>query len=344
MTSRQTATKEPLAPAPEAVSHPDVVTEPTPKPPTHPFNLFAIPLGITGLGGAWQAARLTLQAPAWPAEVFYGISAAVWSILLVWYLAKSFRSRTKGHFNKELGHPGTGPSASFIPLVGILLSSHYIEYNKVFWSALCLFFIIALTLLGARLLVHWVTGGVTLEWVHPGYLLPVAAGPFIASIGFSTMGWPQAAVAAWGTGGFFWLMIGTVVTVRFMAGIEMPDDLKPVLAGYLAAPATACVAWIVIRPEGSGIIQLGLAGILLMMILMQVVLLPQYAGLPFSLTFWIFTFPVSTSANYGIRWLGTLGVTGSELISWALLGLATAFVLGIAIRTLVHGSPAKRRC
>lgn len=80
-----------------------------------------------------------------------------------------------------------------------------------------------------------------------------------------------------------------------------------------------------------------------MMILMQVVLIPQYASLPFSLTFWIFTFPVSTSANYGIRWLGTLGVAGSELISWALLGLATAFVLGIGIRTLVQGAPAKRR-
>jgi tellurite resistance protein len=134
-----------------------------------------------------------------------------------------------------------------------------------------------------------------------------------------------------------------VVTVRFMAGIEMPDELKPVLAAYVAAPATACVAWIVIRPDGSGIIQLGLTGILFMMVLMQVVLIPQYASLPFSLTFWIFTFPVSTSTNYGIRWLGTLGVPGSDLISWTLLSLATAFVLGIGIRTLVHGSSANRR-
>jgi len=348
LTSRQAPTIGRGATASEA-RLPDLVTEPPPplaepppKPRSHPFNLFAIPLGITGLGGAWQAARLTLHAPAWPAEVFYGISAGIWSILLIRYLAKSFRYGSKGHFDKELRHPGNGPSASFIPLVGILLSSHYIEYNKTFWSVLCLCFIIALTLLGARLLAHWVTGGVTLEWVHPGYLLPVAAGPFIASIGFSTMGWPQAAIAAWGTGAFFWLVMGTVVTVRFMAGIEMPDELKPVLAAYVAAPATACVAWIVIRPEGSGIIQTGLTGILLVMILMQAALIPQYASLPFSLTFWIFTFPVSTSANYGIRWLKTVDVAGSELISWALLGLATAFVLGTGIRTLIHGSPAKK--
>ena len=150
----------------------------------------------------------------------------------------------------------------------------------------------------------------------PGYLLPVAAGPFIASIGFSTMGWPQAAIAAWGTGAFFLADDRNGGDGALHGGIEMPDDLKPVLAGYLAAPATACVAWIVIRPEGSGIIQTGLTGILLMMILMQVVLIPQYASLPFSLTFWIFTFPVSTSANYGIRWLKTVDVAGSELISW----------------------------
>jgi tellurite resistance protein len=69
------------------------------------------------------------------------------------------------------------------------------------------------------------------------------------------------------------------------------------------------------------------------MILMQVMLLPEYHKLPFTQMFWVFTFPVATTANYSIRWLATTDLPGREIYAWTILGLATAFTLAIAART-----------
>ncbi|MET3144140.1 UNVERIFIED_ORG: tellurite resistance protein TehA-like permease [Arthrobacter sp. UYEF10] len=60
-----------------------------------------------------------------------------------------------------------------------------------------------------------------MQSIHPGYLLPVVRGFFVASIGFSTVHAHSAAMAAFGIGASFWLVIGTVVTVRLMTGGEL---------------------------------------------------------------------------------------------------------------------------
>ncbi|MDQ0864986.1 tellurite resistance protein TehA-like permease [Arthrobacter globiformis] len=87
--------------------------------------------------------------------------------------------------------------------------------------------IAALAIVAAQLLAHWVTGGVSMESIHPGYLLPVVPGSFVASIGFSSIHAHDAAMAAFGVGAFFWLVVGTVVTVRLMTGAEVPPAALP---------------------------------------------------------------------------------------------------------------------
>jgi tellurite resistance protein TehA-like permease len=106
----------------------------------------------------------------------------------------------------------------------------------------CIAFIAALTVVATQLLAHWVTGGVSMQSIHPGYFLPVVAGSFVASIGFSSVHVHDAALAAFGIGAFFWLVVGTVVTVRLMTAGPLPPSAKTGLSAYLAAPATASPA------------------------------------------------------------------------------------------------------
>jgi tellurite resistance protein TehA-like permease len=108
-------------------------------------------------------------------------------------------------------------------------------------------------------------------------------------------------MAAFGVGAFFWLVIGTVVTVRLMTGAEVPPAAKTGLTAYLAAPATANIAWMLSHPGPVGAVQLGLTGVLVIMALKQVMLLPEYRKLPFTPMFWVFTFPVGATTNYPIR-------------------------------------------
>lgn len=305
------------------------------------LSRFGIPLGLAGLGGSWSAARSSLGAPIWPEEILYGAASCVWLILTALYVFRGLRR--KGAFKADLRHEVAGPFASFIPLVGILLSSHYSQYLPPWGAWLCMGFSAALAIVAAQLLAHWVTGGVSMQSIHPGYLLPVSAGAFVASIGFSSIHAHDAAMAAFGIGAFFWLVMGTVVTVRLMSGGEVPAAAKIGLSAYLAAPATANIAWMVSHPGPVGAVQLGLTGVLLFMVLMQVMLVPEYRKLPFTQMFWVFTFPVGATANYAVRWLATTDLPGREIYAWTILGLATAFTLVIAARTVSAPIAPKQR-
>ena len=93
------------------------------EPGMHELSRFGVPLGLAGLGGAWSAARSSLGSPIWPEEILYGTATALWLVLTVTYVFRGLRR--KGTFRSDLKHEVAGPFASFIPLIGILLSSHY---------------------------------------------------------------------------------------------------------------------------------------------------------------------------------------------------------------------------
>lgn len=336
------ATAGPDAPSPGPPSPAD----PSPAAPSGmlPLSLFGVPLGLAGLGAGWSAARATLGAPAWPEEVLYGAASAIWLILTTVYLLRGLRR--KGAFRADLRHQIAGPFASFIPLVGILLSAHYSEYLPALGMWVCVAFIAALTVVATQLFAHWITGGVSMQAIHPGYFLPVVAGSFVASIGFSSIHAHDAALAAFGIGAFFWLVVGTVVTVRLMTAGALPPAAKTGLSAYLAAPATASVAWMVSHPGPMGALQLGLTGVLIIMLLMQLFLIGEYRKLPFSPLFWVFTFPVATTANYAVRWFAAANLPGRETYAWIALALATAFIMAIALRSgvaAIAGIAEKRR-
>ncbi|QCO99668.1 TDT family transporter [Arthrobacter sp. 24S4-2] len=253
---------------------------------------------------------------------------------------------TKGSLPGRSHAPVCRPFCVIHSARGILLSAHYSEYLPVLGTWVCIGFIAALTVVATQLLAHWLTGGVSMQSIHPGYFLPVVAGSFVASIGFSSVHAHDAALAAFGIGAFFWLVVGTVVTVRLMTAGELPPAARTGLSAYLAAPATASVAWLVSHPGPIGALQLGLTGVLIIMLLMQLLLIGEYRKLAFSPLFWVFTFPVATTANYAVRWFAASNFPGREIYSWTVLALATAFVLVIAGRSVaaaIAGKSEKRQ-
>ncbi|MEW2624661.1 hypothetical protein [Streptomyces sp. NPDC048106] len=138
-------------------------------------------------------------------------------------------------------------------------------------------------LLAAVLVAHWLEGSLERDELHTGYFLPVVAGSFITSIGFTSIGDHRAAVAAFGAGIYFWLTLG---------------------------------------------------GVMLLMVLVQLVYLPGYLHVPFSLQHWTFTFPLAVLGNDGVRWAGALRFSGWRPAAWVLLTVVTVLVGAIALRTL----------
>jgi tellurite resistance protein len=176
------------------------------------LNVLAAPLGTVGLAGAWQALRTSLHAPAWPGETLFAIGTTIWAAVTVAYLVSGFRR--SGGFTADRRDPIDAPYAGYIPAIGILASSHYVQYLHNDARGIVVVFVIALGILIAQLLAYWLLGNLPVASLHPGYFLPTVAGPFVASIGLGISGWRHAAEGAFGIGVFLWLIIGGLIFSR----------------------------------------------------------------------------------------------------------------------------------
>jgi tellurite resistance protein len=297
-----------------------------------PLTLFGMPLGMAGLGGAWSAAATAIHAPTWPAEIFYGASDALWLAFVIGYLRGGIR--TRGAFGDDLRHPFSGPFASVIPLVAVLLSAHYTAYSFTIFAWTCGAAIVALAVVVAQLIAHWLSGAVDLHAIHPGYYIPAVAGPFIASIGLSVLGQPSLAIAAIGAGLFFWVAMTAIVTVRMLIGERLPDAVRPAMTAFVAGTSTANLAWIVAHPGRVDQAQELMTGVLVLMLLVQGALIGEYRTLTFTGGWWIFTFPLASTTNYAVRWFSAVRPPGWETYAWVALGCTTLFILFVAVRTI----------
>ncbi|MFI6096023.1 hypothetical protein ACIA8G_10745 [Lentzea sp. NPDC051213] len=298
-----------------------------------PISLFSIPLGLAGLGGAWTAAARLLGAPPWPAEIAFGASTLVFAAFTLTYLAGTVRPGTGG-FRLDLRHPLLGPLTAYLPVIAILLIAHYAPVLGglapwLIWTAVA-----GLALNAAALFAHWLKHPLDQNAMHPGYFLPVTAGAFIGAIGFVSVGEHRAAVAVFGIGIFFWLLLGAVITSRLFFGTELPLPFKPVLSILLSPPGTASVAWFAITGGAVDDLQAALGGVTLFMLLVQLFFVRDYLKLPFSTQYWVFTFPIAVLGNIGVRWAAGLRFPGWEVAGWSALTISSVLILAIIVASL----------
>ncbi len=305
------------------------------------LNQLAVPLGLAGLAGVWQALRTTVHAPAWPAEVLFAVSGALWLALTAAYLLGGLRRR--GSFAEDRRHPVYGPYAGYVPAIGILVAGHYGQYLHDTARVVVAVLVVALGILIAQLVAYWLLGNLPSQAIHPGYFLPTVAGPFVAAIGLGFSGWRDAAEAAFGVGVFFWFVIGSLIFSRLFTGAPLPDPVKPSLAVLVSGPATGGIAWFIISGGQLNTVEYILLGITFMMLAVQLLLVGEYRRLTFSPNFWAFTFPATASTTLIVRWLAAARFPGWQAWCWSIAGLATAFVISIAAATVTGQAHQVRR-
>lgn len=298
-----------------------------------PVALFSIPLGLAGLGGAWAAASQLLGASEIPSDVAYAASTVVYVAFTAVYVVGTVRHEGGG-FHLHLRHPLFGPLTAYLPVIAILLVAHYAPDLGDTARWLCYAAVAALTVNAAALLAHWLRAPLVQDALHPGYFLPVVAGPFIAGIGLASVDSRMAAVAAFGVGVYYWLLLGAIITGRLFFGSPLPQPFVPVLSILVSPPATASLAWFAVMGGQIDQLQAAIGGITLFTLLSQVFFLPDYLRLPFSSQHWVFTFPLAVLGNIGIRWAGGLEFTGWKPVAWAVLTASTLAILAILVGTL----------
>jgi tellurite resistance protein len=143
-----------------------------------------------------------------------------------------------------------------------------------------------------------------------------------------------AAVAVFGVGIYFWLLLGAVITARLFFGSPLPPQFRPVLSILLSPPGTASLAWFAITDGRIDQVQVAIVGVTLFMLLVQLFFVGDYLRLPFTAQHWVFTFPLAVLASMGVRWAGGAHDDRWEGLAWAVLAGSTLLILAIAAATL----------
>ncbi len=299
------------------------------------ISLLSISLGSAGLGGAWQSAAITLAAPMWVSDALFALSGAVWLVLLAQYVRHGGgRWRNVLH---DLHHPGQGFALAYVPIIGMLAAGHVFRHgvDAARWGYAV--FAVLAAVVAARLLAHWVTGGLASAPLHPGYLLPVVSAPFISSATASTLGLPEVAEATFAVGVLYWLAFGTVILGGLVAhGGKMPPPARPTLTVLVIPPAVGGLAWTAAHHGTFDAVGQGFAGLLIFTLLVVVFLLPDLRQQSFHYGYWIFSFPVAAGTNFLLLWLRGTDVPGWRPVSWLLLATVSTAFVALYAATLRH--------
>ena len=178
------------------------------------------------------------------------------------------------------------------------------------------------------------TGGIELDSVHPGYLLPTAAGGLIGANAAAQV--PSApAEASFGIGVISWVLLGSITFNRLFTRPALPSALVPTMAIELGVPAVAGSAYFAVAGRTVTLVACVLGGYAVLMALVQVRLIPIYRRLSFTPGAWSFTFAYAAAAADALGWLAIKKPPGATGYAIAVIALLTAFVSWIAFRTVL---------
>ncbi|MFD4675697.1 hypothetical protein ACFWNN_38625 [Lentzea sp. NPDC058450] len=297
-----------------------------------PLTTFAIGFGLAGLAGAWRSATPALGLPTAVSQVFYAVAAIAWVWLIVAHLVRGARGEER--LIDQIRHPAQGPVASLAPVTAMLLAAQLHTYSHTAGWALYL-----LALAGSAALVvvvfgRWFEGGLEHEALHSGYLLPTVAPGLIGADVAAKMGNTGLAWGLFATGTFFGVVMTGLAVQRHSFRAPLPDALAPTAMILLAPPAVGGLAWFTLNGHVVDPVADSIAGIGVVLLLMQIGMLPRYRRLKFSMGFWSFTFPLAAAVSLTEQWLAITQPAGWRWETGVLLAAITVFIGTIGWRSI----------
>jgi tellurite resistance protein len=298
------------------------------------LNTLAIPLGLAGLAQVWSMATSVLGLPFELGQAFWLVAAIAW----IWTVAVHVHrgTRTDQPFSHQLTHFAQGPLAALLPLAAMLLGAGLHRTVPLAGTVLTLISMAAAAAFAAWILSFWMRGELPLESVHGGYFLPISAAGLVGALAAAQTGLDWLAVGSFAVGIVFWLVISVFFFLRLALRPTMPAPLVPTLAILVAPPAVASAAWLTISGGRPDHVFEGLTAMTVFMALIQVMLLPRYRALPFSLGFWSFTFPAASVSALAITWVHLLQPAAWQAITVGVLAVVTLLVVVIAAKSILQ--------
>ena len=296
-----------------------------------PIALFAVVMGLGGLGLAWRQASHVL---GWPAPVGEGIAAAAAAAFVA--IAAIYTAKTARHFpavRAELRHP---VRVNFLPAFSIsllLLAGVALPYARPLahglWAlgaALQLFF--ALLIMN-----RWITRNVEIQHSNPSWFIPVV-GNIVVPLAGVRLGHDMLSWFFFSVGLVFWLVLFAIVLNRIIFHDPLPQRILPMLFILMAPPAIGVSAHLELNGGTVDALCHLMFGSALFLALLLLTMARLFAQVPFSIAWWAYTFPAAALAAAAVRYAGLVPEPATTILAGTLLVAATAIIALVLARTL----------
>lgn len=304
-----------------------------------PVTLFSSVMGIGGLALAWRRAALAWDLPAWPAQTLFWVAGAVFVVLAVLYAVKWAR-----HTPAALAEARHPIRMTFTPAITISLlilatagQDLLPTVARVAWWAGAVGNLV-LTLL---VVTAWVgRADITLTTMTPAWFIPIV-GNIVTPLAAPSVGSEELAWFSFGVGVVFWVGLFPLVLQRVLLHeTEVPRQLLPTLAIFLAPPAVGLLSWEALTGRADDAV----ARVLLAAALMFTALLAAQVGrlrtIAFALPYWAYSFPLAAVTAATIAVAHARDVLVYDVVGAVLLAVTTvlvAVVSALTVRALVRG-------
>jgi len=298
-----------------------------------PVGLFGSVMGLTGLSVAWRLAHARYGVPTWAADGVAVAAAAAFILMTCGYLVKL--ATAPRAVLAEFRHPIAGNLFGTILislLLPILLAPVNLLAAQIMWGVGAVGMVVFAWLIVSR----WMSDRQLIAHATPAWIIPVV-GLLDVPLALPGLGLPPmqgVMVLGLAVGLFFAIPLFTLILSRLVFEPPMPDALQPSLLILVAPFAVGFSTYV----TTTGQVDLFAQSLYVLTLFMLAVLLGRLRHLPrccpFRVSWWAVSFPLAASAIAALRFAAAQPGTITDMIAWALLGLATITIAALLLRTL----------
>ena len=257
-------------------------------------------LGLFGLGNIWREAHLLWGVSKWIGEIVLLFTAFIWVLLILLFILKWIVNYKEAIY--ELNHPIKN---NYIGLLGVtFLLMAVIAFPYSYKIALILFVLGGITqfIYGIFFTERMWLKTPNVNFITPALYLPTVAGNFVSALVAGLFGFNILGMLFLGIGFFSWFSLESIIMNRLKKE-SVSNDFKPTLGIMMAPPAIAGAASISLNLNESPFIYF-LIGYALFQFLIFSRILPSLFKEQFKLSFWAFSFGVTTTMYICLKTFG----------------------------------------
>jgi tellurite resistance protein len=307
--------------------------------------MYGAVMGLAGLGLACRGAAAVLPIPAFFAEIWVALGAAMLAALLPAYVAKL--ARHPAAVREEFVHPAHLGFCGALPVGMTLVAGGLAPYSHaagvaLWWAGAAL--LLAFQVWALRL---FFGGGIPIAEVNGGW--------FIVMIGGIVVPGPALALGLGGASAFFFGVSAAVAPIvvafvfhRTVAHPPLPPVLRPTWFIFLVPPSLIYANGVALSGS-SGVFLNGLFYLALALTPALLLASRDFPRWPFAASWWAFTFPLDALATAAAQharlepsplWRGVAGLTLA--LAAAFVGLVLARTVSAFLRGTLFAAPKSR--